>query len=234
MKAVLVDHRISYEETKNLENLGCKVLKVPPFKGLYEAVFGHPDMLLNIIDDNTIIVHKNMDIAFISSLKAYGYNVLLSKDALLSKYPFDIILNAAIIDNLFIHNIKYTDNNLLDNLSNKKIKSVKQGYTKCSTAIVSSSAVMTSDIGIAKSLLENKIDVLLLPPGDILLPGLNYGFIGGCCGLIQHKLLGFYGHLDNYSYKHEVYSFLKKHNIEPVFLSNGKLIDRGSILSINI
>ena len=58
---------------------------------------------------------------------------------------------------------------------------------------------------------EENIDVLLLPPGDIILPGLNYGFIGGGCGLIEEGLLAFYGHLDNYLYRNEVKVFLKKH-----------------------
>lgn len=233
MKAALVDYRINEEESENLKALNLEVLIVPPFKRLYEAVNGHPDILLNIINENTIIVHKEMDIDFIKKLENYNYKILYSSNNLESKYPLDIILNALNLKNLFIHNLKFTDNALLKNISFKKIKSVSQGYTKCSTAIINSSAAMTSDKGIAKSLSEENIDVLLLPPGDIILPGLNYGFIGGCCGLLEEGLLAFYGHLDNYLYRNEVKEFLKKHKVEPIFLSKGKLIDRGSILVIN-
>ncbi|MFL0247918.1 DUF6873 family GME fold protein [Candidatus Clostridium stratigraminis] len=233
MKAVLVDYRIDEYEKENLRTFNLEVLAVPPFKRLYAAVSGHPDMLLNIINENTIIVHKEMDINFIKELENYKYKILYSNNSLESKYPLDIILNALNLKNLFVHNLKYTDNTLLQNISYKKLKSVSQGYTKCSTAIISSSAVMTSDNGIAKALSEENIDVLLLPPGDIILPGLNYGFIGGCCGLLEKGLLAFYGHLDNYIYKNEVKEFLKKHNVEPVFLSKGRLFDRGSIFVIN-
>jgi len=233
MKAALVDYRISDEEEENLRAFNLEVIVVPPFKLLYEAVCGHPDMLLNIINENTIIVHKDMDINFAQEIEKYNYKILYSDNSLKSKYPFDIILNAVNLKSLFLHNVKYTDKTLLQNVSYKKIKSVSQGYTKCSAGIISSSAVMTSDKGIAKTLSEENIDVLLLPPGNIILPGLNYGFIGGCCGLLEEGLLAFYGHLDNYIYRREVKEFLKKHNVEPVFLSKGNLIDRGSIFIIN-
>ena len=136
------------------------------------------------------------------------------------------------IGNLFIHSVNYTDTNLLSLLKNKKLINVKQGYTKCSTCIVNNHAIITSDISIAKALSLEKIDVLLIPPGDILLPGLNYGFIGGATGLIEDNVLAFYGHLDYYLYGKEVLKFLNKHKVEPVFLRNGKLIDRGSIFRI--
>lgn len=233
MKAVLVDYRISEEEKEKIEALNLKVLIVPPYKLLYDAVCGHPDMLLSIIDSNTIVVHREMDLNFVERIKKYNYKVLYSENSLKSIYPSDIILNAVNLENLFIHNLKHTDNVLLKNVNYKKIKSVSQGYSKCSTAIVSNNAVMTSDTGIAKALSEENIDVLLLPPGDILLPGLNYGFIGGCCGLLEKGLVAFYGSLNNYLFKDDVYKFLKKHKVEPISLSKGQLIDRGSILLIN-
>ncbi len=85
-----------------------------------------------------------------------------------------------------------------------------------------------------KILKENNIDVLLLPPGDIILPGLDYGFIGGTCGLLDNNTLAFYGNLNMYKYGDKVLNFLKKHNVKPIFLSRGKLIDRGSIFCIDI
>lgn len=232
MKAALVDYRISHEEKEGIEALNIEVLIVPPSELLYAAVCGHPDMLLNLIDCNTIVVHKNMDINFMEKIKKYDYKILYSENSLKSNYPFDITLNAVNFENLFIHNTKYTDNVLLNNVSHKKKISVPQGYTKCSTAIVSNNAVMTSDLGIARALSKEAIDVLLLPPGDILLPELNYGFIGGCCGLLEEGLIAFYGDLINYYFKDDVYKFLKKHKVEPLFLSKGKLIDRGSILTL--
>jgi hypothetical protein len=232
MKTVLVDYRIEDVELINLQKLGFQVAAVPPSDILYEAVCGHPDMLLHIVDSSTIIVHREMTLDFIVRLKNLNVNVVVSQNSLQRSYPNNIILNAVSLDNLFIHNVKYTDAELLYFVKNKKIKNVKQGYTKCSTAVVSSNALMTSDKGIAKCAQAEAIDVLLLPPGDILLPGLDYGFIGGCCGLLEDGLLAFYGDLGHYAYGKEIFDYLKKHKVEPLFLRNGKLIDRGSLITI--
>lgn len=232
MKYAIVDYRTSKEEILSLKKLGCEILIPPPSDALYEAVCGHPDMLLHIINQKNIVIHKDMNNGFIKSLKNLGLSVTFSENSLGSAYPYDIILNSVNLPDLFIHNIKYTDPKLLEMVNAKKLINVKQGYTKCSTAIVSQNAVMTSDTTIAKALSKENIDVLFLPPGDILLPGLNYGFIGGCCGLLDKNLLAFYGDLNYYAYGKEVSYFLKKHNIEPIFLRKHKLIDRGSLFII--
>ncbi len=207
---------------------------VPSTSLLYPAVCGHPDMLLHIIDNKNIILHKNIDKKFVESLKNLGINIILSNNSLRDKYPKDITLNALNIGNIFMHKLNYTDPNLISLVNHKKLLNINQGYAKCSTAIVSENAVMTSDMKIGKILKENNIDVLLLPPGDIILPSLDYGFIGGTCGLLDNNTLAFYGDLDMYKYGNEVLSFLRKHNVEPIFLSKSKLIDRGSIFCIDI
>lgn len=234
MKYAIVDYRITDEEKHNLKELGCKILVCPPSDLLYEAVSGHPDILLHIIDKKNIIVHKNMNIEFTNLLKELSFNVIFSKNSLSSLYPYDIILNGVNLPHLFMHNIKYTDPELLKEVTNKKLINVKQGYTKCSTAVVSKKAIMTSDKTIAKALCKENIDVLLLPTGDILLPGLDYGFIGGCCGLLDGNHLAFYGDLNYYAYKEMVLDFLRKHNVIPIYLRHGNLIDRGSLLIIEV
>lgn len=234
MKKVIVDHRITNEEKYSLKKLNYDVLICPPNNTLYEAVCGHPDMLLHPINKNTIIIHKEMDQSFINKLKNLNYNVLLSNQNIQTKYPHNIILNALNINNILVHNLKYTDKTLLNYFNQYNKIHVNQGYTKCSTAIVNDKAIITSDTGIAKSLYKLNFDVLLVPPGDILLPGLNYGFIGGTCGLLEPNLIAFFGDLKFYKNGDMILNFLKKHNVTPVFLRKGKLIDRGSIFSLNI
>ena len=231
MKTVIVDFRIHNDEKKCLISKGYNLLMCPPSNLLYDAVCGHPDMLLHI-SRNNIVVHKDMSSDFIQSLVLQNYKVYKSKSALKMKYPYNICLNSLSIRNLFVHFINFTDKNLLLVAKNKRLINVKQGYTKCSTCIVNDHAIITSDVPIAKALTLEKIDVLLIPPGDILLPGLNYGFIGGATGLIEDNVLAFYGHLDYYLYGKEVLAFLNKHKVEPVFLRSGKLVDRGSIFRI--
>ena len=231
MKNLIVDFRIHDEEKEYLVSRGYNLLICPPSYLLYKAVCGHPDMLMHILD-NTILVHKDMDNEFINNFDFLNCKIIKSTSSLQTKYPYNISLNALSIGELLVHLVKFTDTNLLSISKNKKLVNVKQGYTKCSTCVLNNHAIITSDVSIAKALSVEKIDVLLIPPGDILLPGLNYGFIGGATGLIEDNVLAFYGHLDYYMYRKEVLEFLKKYKVEPAFLRNGKLIDRGSIFRV--
>lgn len=231
MKYFFVDYRITQTEFNNLSKYG-KVIKCPSCHRLYEAIKGHPDILMNIISKNKIIFHKDIPLSFINTLSHINLEIFYTKDSLAEKYPYDIILNSVNLGNTFIHNLHYTDKNLLSFFKTKKLINVNQGYTKCSTAIINNNAIITSDMSIAKAVKKENIDVLLLPPGHIELPGLNYGFIGGTCGLIDKKVIGFYGELHNYKFQKEVKDFLKKHDVRYINLGEGNLIDRGSILSI--
>ncbi|MDP4147290.1 MAG: hypothetical protein Q8936_22930 [Bacillota bacterium] len=234
MNKIIVDYRILSEEKNTLYQIGYDSIECTPCSTLYNAVCGHPDMLMHFVDATNVVVHKNMHSNFIDTLKNLGFDVHFSKNELCDKYPFDISLNAVNLSNHFIHLLNYTDETLLSLIQNKKLINVKQGYTKCSTAVVSDNAIITSDKSIAKALKnEDSIDVLLIPPGDITLPGLDYGFIGGCCGLLDKETMAFYGDLNFYKYGDEVIKFLFKHNVKPLYLRKGKLIDRGTLICLD-
>ncbi len=233
MKLAFVDYRINDEEEENLSKLQCSIIKCPPSPQLYEAICGHPDILLHLISKNKIIVHKDMDISFIEFLNSINLEVIFTENSLGFKYPSNISLNAINLENHFIHKMKHTDSNLMNELGNKKLVNVNQGYSKCSTAIISSSALITNDKSIYTALKNEPIDILLLPYGDIILPGLNYGFIGGTCGLTENNLV-FFGSLTKYKYGDLILDFLEKHKVQPIFLSNKALTDRGSIFFLDL
>jgi hypothetical protein len=233
MRNLFVDYRIMEEELFNLGRLGFNVIRCPRCELLYDAVDGHPDMLLHVTGEKSLVAHRDMDMDFLSYLSLIGYQVTLSEGGLKKSYPEDVILNAVSLPSVFIHNLSCTDGSLMSAAGRKALIDVKQGYTKCSCAVVSGNALMTSDVSIARALEASDVDVLLLPPGDIELPGLDYGFIGGTCGLIDESRMAFYGDLAFYPHGKEVLSFLQKHGVDPVFLRRGKLADRGSILGFS-
>jgi len=210
-----------------------EVLLCPKCDNLYDAISSHPDIQVFALNKNHLIVQNQIDGDLLEQFEALGKKIHFSKNTLFNKYPYDIILNCFILGELFIHNLKYTDNKIIELLPDgiKKIN-VNQGYSKCSTAIVNDNAIITSDPSIAKALSLEKVDVLFLPPGDIILEGMNYGFIGGTCGLLDENNIAFFGNLDKYMYGTEVKNFLKKHKVTWHCLSNCKLIDRGSLLMI--
>ena len=228
-----VDYRISEEELINLSSLDLNVILVPKCNLVYEAINGHPDIQINILKndhESKIIIHNKMHYDFRNFLLHNNIKYIVSKNTLSNTYPGDIFLNALISDKYFIHNTKYTDENLLNSQINKIIISVPQGYTKCSILPLRENALITSDKGIFNILKNYDFDILFVPPGDILLPSLNYGFIGGTGGMISNNKMAFFGDLSYYQHGNEVKKFLFKYDIEPIYLRKGKLIDRGSLL----
>lgn len=230
-----IDYRATKEELNNLLKLNINPILVPKCNSVYEAINGHPDIQLNLLKNNStnkVIVQKEIPEDFKNILIKNNINFIISKGTLSSKYPKDIILNSLILENYFIHTLKHSDENLLDSQKSKTHINVPQGYTKCSILPVNEKALITSDKGIFKSLKDYGFDILLLPPGDILLPSLNYGFIGGVGGMISNNKMAFFGELDSYKWGDEIKKFLFKYDISPIALRKGKLIDRGSLLAL--
>lgn len=230
-----VDSRISDNELTNLKKLKVNPIKVPKCNKLYNAISAHPDIQLSIIKNEknyNLIVQKDIEKSFLQNLEDNNIEYSLSDSSLKEKYPADIVLNALITKDIFVHNTKYTDKNLLNSVSGRKIINVKQGYTNCSVLKISDHAFITSDKGIYKTLTDQNMDVLLLPFGDILLEDFDYGFIGGCGGLISNNQIVFFGTLEKYKYKTSVLNFLSKYHVQPIYLDDGKLKDRGGIITI--
>ncbi|WP_133016385.1 DUF6873 family GME fold protein [Clostridium cuniculi] len=225
-----VDYRTTENEINSLKKLNYDVIKIPKDNNLYEAINGHTDIQLNILNKNTLIINKNINLSFKELLKTKNINFIESDSTLSSKYPSNISLNAYITDNYLVHNLKFTDKKILEYCKNKKTINVNQGYTKCSILPLREKVIITNDTGIYNTLKNENFDILLLPFGDIELSGFNYGFIGGVGGMISNDSMAFFGSLDNYAFGNEVKNFLYKYDIKPIYLSNTKLIDRGSLL----
>lgn len=230
-----IDYRATKEELNTLHKLNINPILIPKSKDLYEAIDGHTDIQLNLLKNNSeykVIIQKNMPDNFIKILEENHIKYILSKRALSNTYPKDVILNSLVLDKFFIHNLKYTDENLLKSQEAKELINVPQGYTKCSILPINDNALITSDIGIYNVLIKHNFDILLLPPGDILLPSLNYGFIGGVGGMISKDKMAFFGDLDSYKWGDKIKDFLYKYDVSPIYLRKGKLIDRGSLLTL--
>lgn len=235
MNIAFVDYRTSDEEMSNLSKYVDSIITVPKYSKLYNAIDGHPDIQLSLTnsEDFSLIVNKDIDLTFLDQLNKLNIKYKLSTEFIGSTYPDNISLNAIVLKNYLIHNLKYTDSSLLVFSKDKEKINIKQGYAKCSTVVLREKALITSDKGIYKSLIEHDFDVLLLNPGDILLPGLDYGFIGGSTGLLTSNKLGIFGDLSYYNQGNEVIKFLKKYDIEPIYLRKGPLIDRGSLFTLS-
>lgn len=159
-------------------------------------------------------------------------------------YPGNIIYNAVCTGKYFIHNMKYTDKDLLEAVRSWYRNSfpccepvyinVSQGYTRCCCLPIDDASFITSDEGIFKALKKHNADVLLIKKGGILLPGFDYGFIGGCAGHIiaeGKRSIIFNGALEYHRDYEKIAAFIKGRDIDIISFKGCPLTDIGSILS---
>ncbi len=234
VKTVLVDGRISTDIEHNLRNLGIDIIKSPYCKELYPAISYHPDILMHLVNSNTMVVAPNVYDYFNTYFENTEIDIIKGDTELTRNYPGNVAYNIGRIGKYVIHNFNYTDKLTLKYLEKDNLSfiHVKQGYSKCSISIINEKAIITADRGIAKALEKYDFDVLCVCPGYIKLPGFDYGFFGGISGLINYNELAFTGHLRYHPDYKKIINFLKKHEVKPVFLDQGIPKDIGSIIPI--
>ncbi len=218
---------------KNIEKHGIECIEIKNYPLLDLPIQSHADMQMLKLKNDIILLAKNLDYLK-EKLEQHSFNAIIIDEDIMINYPNDILLNNVLVDNYCIGKYDVMPKKLIEycTANNIEIVSIKQGYAKCSVAILNNKAIITSDKNISIVYKQLGFDVLLIPHGDIELPGYNYGFIGGCCGMIDKNIIAFTGNLNKYKFGQEVLTFLYKHNIEPLYLSNENLIDIGSILPL--
>ncbi len=232
----IVSCDIPKEAEFKLNNFGISLLKLTGYMPYDKAVKNHPDMYFTHCAENTAFYLKNyclLDGKSRNEMFFYPASV----DALQNSndylaYPNDVSFNCVFFKNLLICNEKYINAQILDfaKSSGKIIINVRQGYAKCNICIVDENSIITEDVGIAKKLKSNNIDVLLLEHKIVRLKGYEYGFIGGCSGKIAKDKLAFFGNIENHPEFKKIYEFLYKRDVEAVSLTNGYLCDLGSLI----
>ena len=223
-----------YERIKNLNDINVNIIKSEKCKETYEAISYHPDINLIKLNDENILVSPNLYDYYNEVLSPLGFNISSGDSIIKNKYPYNVAYNAIIIGNKAIHNFNYTDKKLLQFIEENNFTKihVKQGYCKCSTCIVDENSLITSDEGIYKEVIKHNIDCLLIESGHINLFELNYGFIGGCSGLISEDTLAFFGDISKHPNYLEIKNFVRSKNKKILSLSKEKLLDLGSLIPL--
>ena len=220
---------------EELEKMGFDILKVQSYKNnILNAESFHADMQILVISDKTIVLLKN-NINFNNSIKKIignKINYIYTKDEITDfRYPFCVKLNIALVGKYAIGNFKYADTVVTETLLNYgfNLINVKQGYAKCSSAIVGDNAIITSDLSIAKAV-SGKLDCLKISEGQIKLCDKYGGFIGGSSFMLNENTLAFMGDIAAHTDYENIKSFCKNHNIEIIYIKNTPLTDVGGVI----
>lgn len=220
-----------------MESLGKRKIKpilVGPCSDLYPSISSHPDIQCHPLGGNKVIIAPNANESLKNQLIQHDFDLIVGHTRLESNYPNNIAYNVARIGSVAFHNEKYTDPVLKEILQGQGVEfiHVNQGYSKCSVSIIDEYSMITSDRGIARIAEEIGLNVMVISPGYIRLPGLDYGFIGGATGLIGENDLGLIGNLESHVDKEKVEAFLKMRGKTPISLCKFPLVDIGSLIPL--
>lgn len=220
--------------TRHLEKQSIHAILVPRCKELSRPLASHPDMLCHHLGGDKILVYRGIADVLAPQLEKYGFSIAVSRRTLKPRYPDDVALNAAVLGSTALFRNGHIDEQLLSffRLKSMKTVDVRQGYAKCSVFIVDEKSLITSDPSIRKKAAEIGFDVLFIEKAHIGLPGLDYGFIGGCGGLLSKKTACFAGEIETHPDYKRIHDFLAARGIKPVSLCSGPLNDIGGILPI--
>lgn len=215
-----------------LNRLGVSIIASPQIEEIDGAEKFHADIsAIHLGGENIICAKNNTRLA--EKLRSLNFNVITSEKEIVGGYPECTGLNAIITDIGLICRKNSVDKMLLKSCgSGLPIINVNQGYARCSTAVVSENAVITSDEGIYNACIKNGIDVLKVSGGDIDIEGYDYGFIGGACGKLSRDILAFCGRIEEHRDYPAIKNFALNYGVNLMSLSDKRLFDVGGVLPI--
>lgn len=230
-KAVLsVKHPKFAEE---LKRYGYEIIPGETVEEFIPYERDHVDMQCLIINDTAFVLTCCKKL--INALSG-AYNVISCGDYITDIYPSNVALNAAVTGKYVICRINALDDRVRSYCEGNgfKLINTRQGYSKCSCAVVSDNALITADKSIYKALQNTDIDVLPIGEGSVLLEGADHGFIGGASGYDKSSnTLYFCGSIDTHPDNKEIKRFCAYHGTNIVSLTDEPLTDIGGIIFVN-
>lgn len=227
---VLAAGNLSENICSELENRGFEIFKTVKNEKILPQLAYHADMQVARFGNYAVCEPTLFDTYF-EFIKASGIVPICGNSILSSTYPGDVAYNISEVGEYIFHNTDFTDDEI-KRLFNGNFLNIKQGYSGCSICRIGENAIITSDVSVKKAAESVKIDCLLITPGNIVLAGFDYGFIGGAsffCG----ETVYFFGNAENHPDFKNIENFCKKHNTEICLLGDDELTDYGSLIILN-
>lgn len=237
MKYLIIDERMRDIEKRTLQRLGYELIEIKKSKKVYSEISSHVDIFACKVK-NKIIAEKHVYDILKNKLKKYI--IIQGNSVIQNVYPKDINYNVCIVGNKAIHNFKYTDSQIVQELkkNNFELINVKQGYSNCSIVVIDENSIILNDKGLYTSLKDSGLNILFLdymPDIKLLNEKGNYsemnGFIGGAIARIDDNIVVF-GDLNKVDNKSYIRKFIEKKNLNIIDFSGLDVIDYGGIIEV--
>ena len=218
------------ESIQKLTQAGLQCIPIRPHPHLPAAINTHADLQMFHMELFDIFADEYL----FDSFHEEPFQLQFIPETLGARYPEDVRLNVIRLGRRLICNPKTVSQAILREAQKRglEIVAVNQGYTKCSICCLNENVIISDDPSIYQSAQFFCDDLLLVSKGSIQLSGFNYGFLGGCCGLLDRDLIGWNRKIETHDDAEEILTFLKKHRFRSVNLNDGPLTDIGGILPL--
>lgn len=232
--SVLVDCRTPAIIIKKLQKMGITCFKGVILEEMHPDTAGHVDMQIVHIGGNCFVCDPRAVPYYENLWLAKKARIIAGNKLARWNYPQDVAYNILSVGPYAFHLERATDPMARNAFEQRGVRwvSVRQGYSKCSVCVVSENAIITQDSVIAQKAQALGIEALKIETDEILLPGRNYGFIGGASGKLRRDLLAFTGDIRRLHCGQAIIAFCQKHGVTTICLSDGDVLDIGSIIPI--
>jgi len=219
-----------------ITRLGLEPIFVPDNPQVDSRLSGHADLSVFHGGGNRLWLAPYLKGSpFARQLQDRGFSLCFPQFRQGPEYPSDAQLNQCVLGRTLIFGKRTAPKSLVDFFTNElsyQVLVVNQGYVRCSVCPVTEHALITSDRGIGEVAHSAGLDVLLISSGFVALPGFSHGFIGGAAFKISVDQLALTGHFSAHPDAKRILSFLAKHSVNPVYLTDRPIFDIGSAIPI--
>ena len=233
MKYLMIDERMRSIEKEKLKELGYELIEIKESEEVYTEISSHVDIFACKTGEKVVV--DPTQYIYMPKLP----NIEQGIDNVEAEYPFDIKYNVCTIGKYAIHNFKYTDKRVQQELikSGYELIQTTQGYTNCSIAVIDDNSAIVTDKGLCKILESLNINVLFLDyePNIKLLNKYGYssknGFIGGAISRIGDNVIVF-GDLNKIDNNNVIRNFITDRNLKIIDFENLEVIDYGGTIEL--
>ncbi len=241
-KYAVVDFKMRKVEKEYIKSLGYEIIENGFNLNTYDEIASHVD----------IYYLKVGDMVFSSPEKKglTPFNTVSCTTPIGKNYPEDVPYNVCVVGKNAIHNFKHTDNIVKFYLERHgyNLVNVEQGYSNCSTVVLDDNSCITSDIGIAKALMDQGVDTLFVTEPDIKLKRRTnkifidesrmsfedsdmQGFIGGAMTRLGDTVIVF-GDIENLVNGNKIRKFVEKKGLKLHSFEGLDVVDYGGVLEV--
>lgn len=224
-----------YEEIRAVFGKVRTILPSVRHPKLCEPVCFHPDMALYPLFCGVAVCAPEVFDEYKNILSPFGIRLVQGKTKLNGRYPQDVAYNVLDTKKAIFSLVEKTDPTILElaREQNKTCVRVAQGYARCST-LAFGQAVISADPSVLKAAKDNGLSVLPIRPGHVILPGYDYGFIGGASGVFENNEVAFFGDLCLHPDGEAIRHFIHEQGFSVLEVLDWPLTDVGTILRIDL